>query len=1027
MSEGGRDDGDDEKMWKEAVARFVSPESGKQVHVGALNAVLVGVHRRALKLAALVEMLGPSLTGRDEGERARGSLLLGEVLSRLPSLPLAPHDLQFLGDFLTVRLLDTACLAEVLHGLRGLAKYHVLEEEQVHGLLDSLFENVHAPSLRHSARRCLFELLCLLTERSPAAIIAYGSRFSVGLVQAMDGEKDPRCLALALRLVEHCLKRVPGTLRMAEDVFELLAVYFPVSFTPREGDPVTPAVLAELLDACFSAHPAVARLAVPFLLDQLSSSHQHDEEKPNKHKNCPSNDHQHHHGHDGEHEPELITADHAVRSLVRCARAFGHRALSPHFALIWQTIKRLLLTALHDAHITRATALLSQLIQALSYNNNNNNNNIHVPSSLTDDHDNDHDHDHDAIDVDQIPVQQHTVALTRFLEPIVADCRRLLLEETEDPVTASIASRLLSEVLPRASPLAATLALPAVLDDLPAALLQPNASAASQEVCLMTMSDYLTNILSSSSTSSAAVIILPPTSQQRLLSSFSHFADRFPQALHGLAALLRASQLGIATLTTAEERRVVEQLSSSVCQADNPTLQLVALTALCSLLPEHALLVQELTVPMLLDFDRSAELLPPRRAWADQVFAALGRCRPLFPPLSDYLRRQQRYGPLLAIVEALAEEQPDMMDELVESVAIPLYSSTPGCKETIQISTAIFKACSPAHQAPMLSLLLQRQELTTLDLFLICAIKRSNIGQAQGVIDPLFELLHGDAPSHTLVCATLATLANKLPSADLPSSLLAAPRLAVIEQIPELLCWVTRALYMRAYHPTATILMEALCNMVAGNDDGDQRAASSAAKAFRKVFSSTDLILDCANDVLQSPVHKQRIFHQVVPRFRALLEQASTPAETRARVLAALAPVLAGVSRSVLVEELPAVTVIIARSLGLVHSAGDCSQHVDTILATLGLVRQLDLPQLVAEHLQTFIPLLLSLAAFQPSMQVRMDALQLLTQLASMPFHAIYPHRRLVSKRLEVPLDDPKRLVRLAAASCRNAWATIVE
>src|SRR3989338_3219471 len=98
MSEGGRDDGDDEKMWKEAVARFVSAESGKQVHVGALNAVLVGVHRGALKLAALVELLGPSLTGRDEEERARGSLLLGEVLSRLPSLPLAPNDLQFLGD-----------------------------------------------------------------------------------------------------------------------------------------------------------------------------------------------------------------------------------------------------------------------------------------------------------------------------------------------------------------------------------------------------------------------------------------------------------------------------------------------------------------------------------------------------------------------------------------------------------------------------------------------------------------------------------------------------------------------------------------------------------------------------------------------------------------------------------------------------------------------------------------------------------------------------------------------------------------
>jgi DNA repair/transcription protein MET18/MMS19 len=66
----------------------------------------------------------------------------------------------------------------------------------------------------------------------------------------MEGEKDPRCLILCLRVLRRLQKALPEAAdEHAETVFDVTACYFPITFTPPPNDPygITPEMLAAAL------------------------------------------------------------------------------------------------------------------------------------------------------------------------------------------------------------------------------------------------------------------------------------------------------------------------------------------------------------------------------------------------------------------------------------------------------------------------------------------------------------------------------------------------------------------------------------------------------------------------------------------------------------------------------------------------------------------------------------------------------------------------------------------------------------
>lgn len=58
-----------------------------------------------------------------------------------------------------------------------------------------------------------------------------GTDFTLGLVTAVDGERDPRNLILVFSIVPVLVQSIP-TGPFTEDLFEVIAAYFPIDFVP---------------------------------------------------------------------------------------------------------------------------------------------------------------------------------------------------------------------------------------------------------------------------------------------------------------------------------------------------------------------------------------------------------------------------------------------------------------------------------------------------------------------------------------------------------------------------------------------------------------------------------------------------------------------------------------------------------------------------------------------------------------------------------------------------------------------------
>jgi DNA repair/transcription protein MET18/MMS19 len=89
-------------------------------------------------------------------------------------------------------------------------------------------------SLPQGERRLVYTILDYFLSDYTQAVKEMGSEFVLGYIQTMDGEKDPRNLVIALNSVTRIVLSLPFEV-LAEDLFEVVACYFPIDFTPVRG------------------------------------------------------------------------------------------------------------------------------------------------------------------------------------------------------------------------------------------------------------------------------------------------------------------------------------------------------------------------------------------------------------------------------------------------------------------------------------------------------------------------------------------------------------------------------------------------------------------------------------------------------------------------------------------------------------------------------------------------------------------------------------------------------------------------
>ncbi|KAI9137437.1 Dos2-interacting transcription regulator of RNA-Pol-II-domain-containing protein, partial [Paraphysoderma sedebokerense] len=276
-------------------------------------------------LLSLVESLGDYLTNEDAFVRAKGTCFL---LTSSPSV---------LNEFYCERLHDQICVPELFRGLLPLLESKSLTGDNILKIPKTIFAEVNVQTFQQTVRHHAFKIFEFLVENHLQLIKgSMEAEFLMGYIQAMDGEKDPRNLMLAFKIVTMLLKSC-NVNRFAEDFFEITFCYFPITFKPPPDDPygITADDLKNGLRECLSASPLFAQYALPMLLEKLSST-------------------------------SINAKRDSLKVLSSAAAIYGAESMLPHLKQLWELIKDEIYQSADETHENTALETLQTLVAVAS-------------------------------------------------------------------------------------------------------------------------------------------------------------------------------------------------------------------------------------------------------------------------------------------------------------------------------------------------------------------------------------------------------------------------------------------------------------------------------------------------------------------------------------------------------------------------------------------------------------------------------------------------------------------------------------
>ncbi|XP_019868271.2 MMS19 nucleotide excision repair protein homolog [Aethina tumida] len=237
--------------------------------------IVSDVQNNKLSILELIQSLQSLLTNPIVSKRELGILILSDVLENISDHVLNGQQLSVICNFYSDRLKDNhQVLPSTLKGILALSKFNNLPDGSAVIILTSLFNNVACQQQQQPDRLRIYNILKIFLEKHRNEIQSMGTDFVYGVMTAIDSERDPKNLLFIFKWIPTFLGAV-SLGHLSEDMFEVLACYFPVDFRAAPKDPNVTATREDLSDSlcpCLCAIPEFGEHCLSLAIEKLEST-----------------------------------------------------------------------------------------------------------------------------------------------------------------------------------------------------------------------------------------------------------------------------------------------------------------------------------------------------------------------------------------------------------------------------------------------------------------------------------------------------------------------------------------------------------------------------------------------------------------------------------------------------------------------------------------------------------------------------------------------------------------------------------
>lgn len=224
-------------------------------------------------ISMVLEELGPALTHKDTEIRLKAMKFFSDLLKNIPNDFLKQEQLTFIIQFYCDRMKDHHSIApQVICGLLAIVQMKNFPRSNIVQILQLLFAQIPCQSQVRNDRANIFSIIQHVSDNFQPELEAWGTDYVYGVIQAIDGERDPRNLLFLFEFMPRFISTYPLK-HFNEEMFEVFSCYFPIDFHPSPNDPkaITRDLLAEKLKTCLCASKDFAQFCYPLALEKLDS------------------------------------------------------------------------------------------------------------------------------------------------------------------------------------------------------------------------------------------------------------------------------------------------------------------------------------------------------------------------------------------------------------------------------------------------------------------------------------------------------------------------------------------------------------------------------------------------------------------------------------------------------------------------------------------------------------------------------------------------------------------------------------